>query len=317
MNNENKDSELELIAPLKARVKKDYALPACIVISAIILALAWIYTTGLRAANLGKAEVKTNARSTSESVPGAEVTPSSGVILPISWGDLGAQLVSAGVIDAERFQAIYDGRGEFTSEYRTLLLGRSDGLLLITPKNAAYLLNLFWALGLANKNPILDAGEMTDPRYGGAHRFASTAGWTMAKGSPMDHYSRHLLIKLTAEQQALVEKISRGIYRPCCGNSTHFPDCNHGMAMLGFLELMASRGVSEQAMWRAALAVNSYWFPDTYSTIATYLKNKGVPWQDAKPEEILGADYSSGAGYAKIAAQVLEPQSQGGGSCGV
>ena len=87
----------------------------------------------------------------------------------------------------------------------------------------------------------------------------------------MDHYNRHIFFKLTPEQQALVDKVSRGIYRPCCNNSTHFPDCNHGMAMLGFLELMASQGVSEQDMWKAALAVNSYWFPDTYINIATYI----------------------------------------------
>ena len=73
----------------------------------------------------------------------------------------------------------------------------------------------------------------------------------------MDHYSRHTLIKLTQKQQALVDTVSRGIYRPCCGNSAHFPDCNHGMAMLGLLERMASQGASEQDMWKAALTVNS------------------------------------------------------------
>ena len=59
----------------------------------------------------------------------------------------------------------------------------------------------------------------------------------------MNHYSMHRFIVLTPEQQALVEKVSKGIYRPCCGNSVYFPDCNHGMAMLGLLELMASQGV--------------------------------------------------------------------------
>ena len=119
-------------------------------------------------------------------------------------------------------------------------------------------------------------GMMVDPKYGGAGNFASTGGWTISKSSPMDHYSRHSLVVLTEEQQILVEKISRGVFRPCCGNSTHFPDCNHGMAMLGLLELMASQGVSEQDMWKTALIVNSYWFPDTYITLATYMKNKGV-----------------------------------------
>jgi len=115
----------------------------------------------------------------------------------------------------------------------------------------------------------------------------------------------------------MVEEMSRGIYRPCCGNSTHFPDCNHGMAMLGLLELMASQGVSEADIWKTALAVNSYWFPDTYLTIAMYMQNKNVAWAEVEPKEMLGANYSSGQGYAKIAAQVTKPQQQGGGGCAV
>ena len=37
-------------------------------------------------------------------------------------------------------------------------------------------------------------------------------------------------------------KIAKGIYRPCCNNSTYFPDCNHGMAMLGLLVPSLTRG---------------------------------------------------------------------------
>ena len=133
----------------------------------------------------------------------------------------------------------------------------------------------------------------------------------------MDHYSHHKLVDLTPQQQAMVDRVSRGIYRPCCGNSTHFPDCNHGMAMLGMLELMASQGVSEQDMYKAALAVNSYWFPDTYLTIATYMQNQGVQWKDVSPQEVLGVNYSSGSGYAKISAQVKQQGGPKGGSCGV
>jgi hypothetical protein len=90
--------------------------------------------------------------------------------------------------------------------------------------------------------------------------------------------------------------------------------------MLGLLELMASQGVSEQDMWNAALAVNSYWFPNNYLTIATYMKDKGIDWKDVSPQEILGTDYSSSKGYANIASQVsVQPQQQqnGGSGCGV
>ena len=294
-------------------------IPIAIVIAGTMLSLALVYNTKIKVPE----NIQKNI-TTSEKIPKSlleeKVSPTEGVILPVSWGDLGKKLVSTGAIDEEKFKALYTGRGQFTKEYEKLLIGNNDEKLKINGENAGYLLNLFWALGLSSGNPILDSGEMTDKKYGRAGNFASTGGWTMAKGSAMDHYSRHMFFNLTPEQQALVDKVSRGIFRPCCGNSTHFPDCNHGMAMLGFLELMASQGVSEQDMWKAALAVNSYWFPDTYMTIATYMKTKGVEWKDVNPEEILGANYSSGQGFARIASQVTAPsssQSGGGNGCGV
>ena len=137
-------------------------------------------------------------------------------------------------------------QGGLDEETKKLLYQSGNGNLKITEENSGKILNLLWAFGLGNKNEILLKGPMMDPQYGGAGRFASTGGWTIAKGSAMEHYSNHEFIKLTKEQQTLVENVSQNIYRPCCGNSTYFPDCNHGMAMLGLLELMASEGVSEE-----------------------------------------------------------------------
>ena len=297
--------------PKATESKKARLLPASIFASAIIIAGAWIYTSEPNE-NSAKNEEKLSSTELEENV-----LPADGVVLPIIWGDLGAKLVAAGAIDEDKFTAVYTQRGAFTDEYKNLLLGQNNSELKMTKDNAGYLLNLFWALGLASKNPILDSGEMADPKYGGAQRFASTAGWTLAQGNPMDHYSRHSFFELTADQQALVDKVSRGIYRPCCGNSTHFPDCNHGMAMLGLLELMASQGVNEQDMWETALVVNSYWFPDTYLTIAQYFANRGIAWDKVNAEEVLGASYSSAQGYQRILNEVQPVQLQGGGSCGV
>ncbi|MBI4088464.1 hypothetical protein HY418_03765 [Candidatus Kaiserbacteria bacterium] len=243
-----------------------------------------------------------------------QVIPSEGVELPVAWNDLGKKLVGSGAIDREKWIGLY---GSLSEEEKRLLDGNTPEKLRITRENASYLLNLFWAFGLANENPILeDQTEMMNPEYGGAGGFASTGGWTLAKGDAMEHYGMHALVQLTEEQQALVDKISRGVYRPCCDNPTHFPDCNHGMAMLGLLELMASQGASEEEMWDAALAVNSYWFPDTYQTIALYKQQKGVAWQNVSPQEVLGFDYSSASGFARVAAEVA-PRSGSGASCGV
>lgn len=308
-NGINLEEKKEL--PIEA-VKKNYMLPLSIIIVGAMLSGAIVYSAQLKAGGINATPSQAKASALEK-----QVLPFKGVVLPVKMGTIGSELVKAGAIDGERFKSLYNERGQFTTEYEQLLSGENTKNLKITQDNAGYLLNVFWALGLANANPILEA-EMMDKKYGGAGNFASTGGWTMAMGNPMDHYNKHTFFALTPDQQALVDKVSRGIYRPCCGNSVHFPDCNHGMAMLGLLELMASQGASEKEMWDTALVVNSYWFPDTYLTIATYMKNKGVEWKDVNPQEILGAEYSSAQGYAKIRSQVTAPANSGsGGGCGV
>lgn len=246
-----------------------------------------------------------------------KVIPTKGVALPVKWGSLGKQMVEAGVIDKEKLEALYAGRGGLDSAAKNLLYGENNGNLHISTKNSGLILNLLWAFGLGNKNRILEEGPMQDKRYGSAGRFASTGGWTLAKGNVMDHYSRHRFLLLNHEQQSLVELVARNIYRPCCGNSTYFPDCNHGMAMLGLLELLAAQGASEEQMYKTALRVNAYWFPETYLTIAKYFEKRGVDWSELKAKDILGSAYSSALGYRQILKEVRPVRSSGGGGCGV
>jgi hypothetical protein len=242
------------------------------------------------------------------------VAPREGVELPVVWGVLGARLVESGAIDREKFAALY---GELSAEEARLLDGENHGRLRMTRENAGYLLNLFWALGLANASPVLtDTDGMENPAYGGAGNFASTGGWTLARGSAMEYYGAHALVPLTEAQERLVKRIADGIYRPCCDNPTSFPDCNHGMAMLGLLELMASQNVSEEDMWKVALAVNSYWFPDTYETMAVYLAGQGVAWKDAEAREVLGKEYSSYSGFTRVL-EAVGPRGNSGASCSV
>lgn len=293
---------------------KERFLGVCIVIAALIIGGTMIYTSRF------KVKVANNSVLTAKVLADLEkaVLPAQGIILPVQWGDLGKQLVDSGAIDQKKFENLYVQRGGLDEATKKLLTETDNGRLVITKDNANSVLNLLWALGLANKNEILDKGPMTDKQYGGdPSKFASTGGWTIAVGNPMNHYSRHAMIQLTPEQQALVEQVSKNIYRPCCGNSTYFPDCNHGMAMLGLLELMASQGVSEADMYKAALAINSYWFPDTYLTIARYLKSKGIAWEKVGAKEILGANFSSASGYKQILNQVQPATNGNGSSCGV
>lgn len=237
------------------------------------------------------------------------------VELPVSWGDLGVQMVSAGVIDRVKFDALYAGRGGLTAGDKRFLETTVKGNIVVTQENAGLLLNLLWALGLGNKNTILEKGRMADPRYGGAGGFASTGGWTLSSGDAMAHYSAHTFITLTPKQQALVERVSGNIYRPCCDNPTIFPDCNHGMAMLGLLELLSSQGATEDQMYKAALQMNSFWFTAQYENINRYLEMKGRVPSEVSPKEILGKEYSSASGYGKVMSS-LPGGKQGGSSCG-
>lgn len=246
-----------------------------------------------------------------------KLLPADGVILPVEWNDLGKKLIDSGVINEQKFIALYEQRGGLSESDKKLLYGTDNGNLVISLQNSGFLLNLLWALGLGNKNQVLEEGPMKDPKYQGADRFASTGGWKIAKGNAMEHYSKHDFIKITPLQQELVEKVSKNIYRPCCDNSTYFPDCNHGMAMLAFLELMAAQGLSENEMYKNALIVNAFWFPSTYLTIARYFQSKGVSWQNKDPKEILGLKYSSISGYRQILSEIEPSQLKGGGGCGI
>src|SRR3989338_9942578 len=288
--------------------KKDHSVPISIIAAALLISGAWIYTS----------EVKITAPGEKQ-----ESQESTEVVLPVRWGDLGAKMASVGAIDAEKLEALYASRGGLSEEEKKLLYDSDNDFLKITPQNSGFLLNLFWALGLASKNPILETGPMA--QYGDTGNFASTGGWTLAKGGPstelgagaMDHYSRHKFFNLTPEQQKLVERVSKNIYRPCCDNPTHFPDCNHGMAMLGLLELMASQGISEQEMYEAALQVNALWFLEESSTIARYLASKNQTLWAADPKEILGRDCSSASGFRRVASLVPQVKSQGGSGCSI
>jgi len=297
-------------------MKKSKSLEISILLSSLLIVGALVYSANAKKDVRGKTETAVKINKTEKIIEdnySQEVIPKDGVVLPAKWGDLGAKMASVGVIDKSKLEELYASRGGLNGEEKKLLEGLDNGYLKITPENSGFVLNLLWALGLGNKNEILDNGPMTDKKYGGARRFASTGGWTLADGDSMNHYSKHRFIVLTPEQQALAERVAKGIYRPCCGNSVYFPDCNHGMAMLGLLELMASQGVSEEEMYKAALAVNSYWFPDTYLTIAQYLKSQGKDWRAAASKEILGYNYSSGPGYQKLLEKIKNPEIKGGG----
>ena len=251
-----------------------------------------------------------------------QVNPPDGFALSVSYGNLGPRLIEAGVIDYDAFAAIYENAGNpLSAEQTEILKNGSDEEIVIDADNAHFLLNFFWAVGLANQNSILTEGPMVQYSNGQVERFASTGGWSLATKPVTELYASLDLIRLTAEQQKLVEEAAAGIYRPCCNNHTLFPDCNHGMAMLGVLQLMASKGATPAEMFEAAKYINAYWFPQQTLETAIYLQlNENVDFKDADAKLVVSEKFSSGSGasmvHEDLQAKGLLKQSPGqGGSC--
>jgi len=253
-----------------------------------------------------------------------EINPPEGYKLPVSFGDIGPQLLKAGAIDLARFEETYRRAGKPLSDaQRAILQEGGDRQVVIRKDNAYFLLNFFWALGLTNHNPILTEGQMMQGGVEQVGRYASTGGWTLGTKPSTELYASEAIIPLTADQQARVEQVASNVYRPCCNNPTSFPDCNHGMAMLGLLELMASQGASVDQMFEAAKYVNAFWFPQQSLELATFYKTaQGLDFADVDARQIVGPGFSSASGFRNahewLMGKGLIEQSPGAGSnCGV
>lgn len=247
-------------------------------------------------------------------VTAPNILPSS-VDLGVSWREVITKMVKNGAIDREKFLKRHP-------EAEQLLNTASNDNIIVTSQNSALILNLLWPLGISNKAKVLSEGVMGTKYKDQVGNFASTGGWTLGSREGGKLFNSQTLIRLTPEQEELVKNISANIYRPCCGNSTAFPDCNHGAGMLGFVEIAVVAGIPENEIYKKALALNSYWFPQTYTELAVFFKaKKNISWPDVDPKEILGENYSSGRGYGAISRQLqdegLVPQVKSGGSCGV
>jgi hypothetical protein len=253
-----------------------------------------------------------------------QVNPPEGYALPIKLGQLGPQLLAAGAIDLKRFKQIYENAGQpLTDQQQASLTEGSDQSLVIDRSNAYFLLNFFWAIGLTNQNPILTEGRMMKDGKDNVVNYASTAGWTIGAKLPIELYASTALISLTAEQQKRLVEVAHNVFRPCCNNPTDFPDCNHGMAMLGLLEVMAAQNATVDEMFKTAKYVNAYWYPQQTLELAVAFKaDRGQDFAQVDARTLTGVKYSSGSGFKTVhqwlANNGLLQQGPGGGNnCGV
>lgn len=243
-----------------------------------------------------------------------KVLPEKGFDLPISWGDLGPKLIAAGVIDQEKFLQTVN----LNSEEEKILKEGGEIPVVINADNSQFVVDLLWAIGLAQKSEVYTKGPLGKEYKKDIANFASTGGWTLAKGKAVNYLGKLELFNLSEEQQQRVSEIAKNVYRPCCGNSTWFPDCNHGMAALAAIEMMMAKNLSDEEIYKNVLKLNSFWFPSTYLTTATYFARQGVSWDKIDAKKVLSAEFSSSQGAAEVAKKVDPvPAEGGGGGCGV
>lgn len=244
-----------------------------------------------------------------------KIVPEEGVTLDVRWGDLPKRLVEEGALDIEKFKAAAQAAGmPLTPEQISVLTEGSDEPIQVDARNAYFLLDVLWALGLANQNAVLTDGPLTEG--GRAATYASTGGWTLGAKAGPSYVASLELLRLTPEQQKIVEDVARNSYRPCCGNMTGFPDCNHGMAALALAELMASQGATADDIFLALKQVSPYWFPSQYHHLALFFEQNDQEWRDVSARELMGEQYSSSRGFQQVSAQLQQQGVLSGGGAG-
>ena len=250
----------------------------------------------------------------------AKVLPAGGHQSRVVLGDSIVKLVKEGVLEPPKLEAVYARRGGIPAELKDVMRKPSHHPILLTRENASVYVTLLWSLGLANRMAANSDSPLNGPQ---GFRFASTGGWNLGREtSGAVYFNKFPIVRLAAQQEALVIRVARNTFRPCCDNSTFFQDCNHGSALLGLLALGAAQGLSEDELYREALAFNAFWFPHNYAHTALYFNAvRSAEWQDIDPREVMSATFSSASGWRanvarELARRGLVPH-EGGADCDV
>lgn len=253
----------------------------------------------------------------------AAVLPTKPIPTGLDLGPPVARLVKAGAIDAEKFATAHQRYGPLPEWVTEALDGKMQELVL-SLERSLYNLNLLWPLGLATKAAF---NEDSPIRGEDLPNFASTGGWILGKeDNGAAYFDAVETLALTPGEAEMVRRLADNTFRPCCGNSALFQDCNHGSAMLGLMELAAASGRGEADILKLAKMTNGFWYPEQYVEIALYFDAlEGLGWTEVPPERALSAEFSSARGFqvnvrtalARKGFAVLEPPGRGGSGCAV
>jgi hypothetical protein len=229
---------------------------------------------------------------------------------PVPTGlDIGrpvARLVEAGAIDREKFMTAHAKRGPVPEWVSQALDGKSAELAF-SLATAPYNLNLLWPLGLATKTAFNENSPINGDDL---DSFASTGGWFFGQeNNGAAYFNAVETLNLTPDQSNMVRRLADNVYRPCCGNSAYFQDCNHGSAMLGLIELAAADGRNAAEILELAKTANGFWYPQQYVEMALYLDvMEDLSWRSVPAERVLSAEFSSIGGLHKKVRAALASQ---------
>jgi hypothetical protein len=252
--------------------------------------------------------------------PTPEKHAQEGIDPMVTFGNAITSMVRVGAIDKSKFTKLYAGDENLLHNALMLLNEDSKRPVQVNQHNAGLILNMLWPLGISNQSDVLSKGPMGTTFKDRMNNMASTAGWILAVESGERYVNQLMLVPLRPDQQSMVVEISQHIYRPCCNNPTSFPDCNHGAAMLGYIELAVSQNLSPQRIYANALALNSLWFPKHYQLLNIWTRaERNTSLNSSDPKTALGSRYSSAQSASEIALALKKkgvlPTSPAGGNC--
>ncbi len=249
-----------------------------------------------------------------------EVIPAQGYVLPVKWGKSAKELVDSGALNITALSSILQQSGQpLTAEELQILNGTSDENITINANNTLFDLYVLWGVGISNNNSIINSGPLM--QNGNPNNFASTGGY-LPLGNLM--IGQLNIMNLSSNEQTIAEQVAFNSYRPCCDNPTGFPDCNHGAAALGLIEIMASQGNSLNATFEAVRDFNSFQFTQQYMEEAVFFASQGQDWNAVPASTVVNYNFSSATGSSYVMQYIQKfglVQSQGASgssaSCGV
>lgn len=306
-------------------------------------------TTNSQTANTSSAYHNTNTSKTlssntiNQTILAAQVVPQTGYTLSFKWGDSVNKLIEAGALNRSNLSILLNNSKEpLTPVEKAILNGTYNGYIQFNSTNVEFVQLVLWSLGLNNNNTIINNGPIINasipyansinnnatlrqklnqnvtPQWVASRYFASTGGYGPLGKLQLGELN---IIDLNPQQQALMYDVATHSYRPCCDNPTAFPDCNHGAAALGLIELLASQGANQSQIFTAVKYFNQYQFPQQYAEIAAYFDSQGKNYSQVNSSEVMGYSFSSYSGYANahqylIKNGILAPPSGSSASCG-